>query len=152
MERLTVNRQPIVKMNLVIREFEDNDHSAVIKIWESLFKNDPPWNNPASIIKRKQAFQSDLFLVGEKNRKVVATVLGGYDGFRGWVYHLAVEPDKRRAGIARRMMDAIEKKLKNLGCIKINLQIRASNLDVVAFYEAIGYSKENHISMGKLIK
>ena len=138
-------------MDLIIREFEVKDHSAVIKIWQSLFRNDPPWNNPASIIKRKQAFQSELFLVGEENRIVVATVLGGYDGFRGWVYHLAVEPDKRRVGIARQMMDAIEKKLKDLGCIKINLQIRVTNLDVVAFYEAIGYSKENHISMGKLL-
>ncbi len=139
-------------MNLVIREFEAKDHSVVIKLWESLFKNDPPWNDPASIIKRKLAFQSELFLIGEDNRRVVATVLGGYDGFRGWVYHLAVDTDKRRIGIARQMMNAIEKKLKDLGCIKINLQIRSSNLDVVAFYEAIGYSKENHISMGKLIQ
>jgi ribosomal protein S18 acetylase RimI-like enzyme len=54
-------------------------------------------------------------------------------------------------GIARQMMNTIEEKLKDHGCIKINLQIRTSNLDVVAFYEAIGYSKENHISMGKLI-
>jgi hypothetical protein len=81
-------------MNLVIREFEEKDHSAVIKIWQNLFRNDPPWNDPASIIKRKLAFQPELFLVGEENRKVVATVLGGYDGFRGWVYHLAVEADK----------------------------------------------------------
>ena len=139
-------------MNLIIREFEEKDHSAVIKLWESLFKNDPPWNDPASIIKRKLAFQSELFMVGVDNQRVVATVLGGYDGFRGWVYHLAVEPEKRRVGIARQMMNAIEKKLKDLGCIKINLQIRSSNLDVVAFYEAIGYSKENHISMGKLIQ
>ena len=139
-------------MNLIIREFEEKDHSAVIKLWESLFKNDPPWNDPASIIKRKLAFQSELFLIGEDNRRVVATVLGGYDGFRGWVYHLAVNADKRRTGIARQMMNAIENKLKDLGCIKINLQIRSSNLDVVAFYEAIGYSKENHISMGKLIQ
>ena len=128
------------------------DAPAVIELWNKCFKNDPPWNDPASIIKRKSAYQPDLFLVGKQSSKVIATVIGGYDGFRGWVYHLAVDPELRSKGYGQLMMTAIEKKLYKLGCIKINLQIRMGNREVINFYESIGYKIEDHTSMGKLLK
>ena len=89
--------------------------------------------------------------LGVKNGRIITTVLGGYDGFRGWVYHLAVKPDQHRKGIGKRMMTAIEQLLIDLGCVKINLQVRSSNPDVVAFYHSIGYSTEDHTSMGKVL-
>jgi ribosomal protein S18 acetylase RimI-like enzyme len=80
---------------------------------------------------------------------VIGTVLAGYDGIRGWIYHLAVRSSKRRAGIARRLMMAAEDQLIALGCPKVNLQVRSTNADVVAFYKEIGYEIEDRISMGK---
>ena len=135
-----------------IREFSAADEAAVIRLWKTVFENDPPWNDPELVIRRKQAFQCELFLVGELNSELIATVLGGYDGFRGWIYHLAVLPSWQHRGIARMMMMAIEGKLLDLGCIKINLQVRASNFQATDFYRSVGYSVEDHISMGKLLQ
>ena len=78
-------------------------------------------------------------------------MLGGYDGFRGWVYHLAVHPGFRRRGVGRELMHAAEERLREHGCPKLNLQVRAHNRTVVAFYRALGYSEEGHVSMGKLL-
>jgi ribosomal protein S18 acetylase RimI-like enzyme len=134
---------------LQIRPFRKEDSKAVIVLWSSVFKNDPPWNEPSRIIEKKSAYQAELFLVGTCDKNVIATVLGGYDGFRGWIYHLAVAAQFQRRGVAKLMMAAIEEKLKELGCIKINLQIRSSNQDVINFYRKLGYTIEDHISMGK---
>jgi ribosomal protein S18 acetylase RimI-like enzyme len=139
-------------MHLKIRKFTKNDKPKVIKLWRLVFKNDPPWNEPNAIIERKLAIQRNLFLVGEVNGKIIATVLGGYDGFRGWVYHLAILPSHQRKGIGKVLMLELEKKLKNLGCPKINLQVRSSNSEVIQFYKKIGYSQEDHVSMGKLLR
>ena len=80
---------------------------------------------------------------------LVGTAMGGYDGHRGWVYYVAVSPQKRRQGIGRTLMRRIEEELKRLGCPKLNLQVRASNHEVVAFYESLGYQVEERASMGK---
>ena len=135
-----------------IRQFSTADEAAVIALWKTVFAKDPAWNDPAMVIRRKQAFQPELFLIGELKNEVIATVLGGYDGFRGWIYHLAVLPAWQHRGFARMMMMAIEGKLLDLGCIKINLQVRASNLQASGFYRSVGYSVEDHISMGKLLR
>jgi len=140
------------KSGFNIREYKAADEAAVTGIWQTVFAEDPSWNDPVQVIHRKQAFQSELFLVGELNGEVIATVLGGYDGFRGWIYHLAVLPSWRHRGFARMMMMAIEGKLLDLGCIKINLQVRASNLEATEFYRSVGFSMEDHISMGKLLQ
>ena len=140
------------KKGFNIREFTASDEAFVIELWKTVFAEDPAWNEPAMVIRHKKAFQPELFLVGELNGELIATVLGGYDGFRGWIYHLAVAPAWRHRGFARMMMMAIEGKLLDLGCIKINLQVRASNLDATGFYRSVGYTVEDHISMGKLIQ
>jgi ribosomal protein S18 acetylase RimI-like enzyme len=87
--------------------------------------------------------------VGEREDKLVAVAMGGYEGHRGWVNYLAVEDDLRGMGYARQMMDELEVRLLTKGCPKINLQVRGSNLDVQRFYEALGYKKDACISMGK---
>ena len=93
--------------------------------------------------------QPELFLIGETATQVVATVMGGFDGVRGWVYHLAVDESARRHGFASRMMQALEQRLAARGCTKINLQIRADNDAVAVFYESLGYQIEERVSMGK---
>ncbi len=135
--------------SLRVRPYQERDEEAVVYLWQMVFPDDPPWNDPSLVIQRKLSVQRDLFLIGEMDRRVVATVIGGYDGFRGWVYHLAVVPDHRRNGIGRAMMNEIEAKLKILGCTKLNLQVRSTNVDVIEFYKRLNYLFEDRVSFGK---
>jgi ribosomal protein S18 acetylase RimI-like enzyme len=75
--------------------------------------------------------------------------MGGYDGHRGWVNYLGVSPEYRKSGLGRDIMAAVEEKIRTMGCSKINLQIRASNVEAIEFYESIGYKIEDRVSMGK---
>jgi len=93
--------------------------------------------------------QPELFLVGLVNGRVVATVIAGFDGVRGWIHHLAVQSAYRRRGIARSLMEAAEESLAKLGCPKVNLQVRAANTAVISFYRALGYDVEERASLGK---
>jgi ribosomal protein S18 acetylase RimI-like enzyme len=131
-----------------IREFREQDRKAVISLWRECGLL-VPWNHPDFDIDRKLEVQGELFLVGEIEGKVVATAMGGYEGHRGWINYLAVDPGMRRRGLGRMMMDRIEEGLRALGCPKINLQVRESNLDVIRFYENIGYSSDHVIGFGK---
>jgi ribosomal protein S18 acetylase RimI-like enzyme len=132
-----------------IRPFDPSDHAAVVTLWSEVFPSEPQWNDPALIIQRKLQVQPDLFLVAILDGKVIGTVIAGYDGVRGWVHHLAVDPSQRRLGIGRSLMRAAEVALLKLGCPKLNLQVRADNPSVVSFYGAIGYAVEERISLGK---
>ena len=137
---------------LVIRPFREPDELEVMALWRDAFADDPSWNDPRAIIQRKLAVDRQLLLVGERHGRVVATVVGGFDGFRGWVYHLAVARDERRTGLGRAMMTEVESELRKLGCPKVNLQVRGSNEGVVQFYRSLGYCVEDRVSMGKLLK
>jgi ribosomal protein S18 acetylase RimI-like enzyme len=142
----------IQETELRIRPFVEHDRVEVIALWEEAFADDPPWNAPQAVIGRKLTVQPQLFLVGELEGKVVATVLAGFDGVRGWIHHLAVVPSLRRRGIATQMMREAESGLAKLGCPKVNLQVRPTNANVVAFYQSIGYQVEERVSMGKRLK
>lgn len=134
-----------------VREFAESDRATVIALWERVFRDDPPHNAPAAMIRRKLATQRELFLVATCESRVVGTVLGGYDGVRGWVYHLAVEAGLRRQGIGRALMREVEQLLAARGCPKLNLQVRAGNQGVVRFYESLGYAVEVRVSLGRLL-
>jgi len=138
-------------MALTIRPFDDQDEAAVVGLWHAVFPDDPPRNDPRAIIRRKRRVQPELLLVGETDGRIVATVVAGYDGHRGWIYHLAVAADARRQGYGRAMMAAAEARLRELGCPKLNLQVHRFNAEVVAFYEGLGYTVEDRISMGKVL-
>ena len=100
---------------------------------------------------RKLRVQRELFLVGEFQGDIVGTVIAGFDGYRGWVYHLAVHPRCRRRGFGRDLMGEAEARLKALGCPKLNLQVRSSNAEAIVFYERLGYSIEDRASLGKVL-
>ena len=93
--------------------------------------------------------QPDLFLVGTLEGQLIATVMAGYEGHRGWVNYLAVAQKARGRGFGRALMESVERLLLNLGCPKLNIQVRSSNADVLAFYRAIGYAPEEMVSLGK---
>ena len=134
-----------------IRPFAEADESAVISLWLDC-ELVVPWNDPAKDIARKLAVDPGLFLVGEVAGTVIATVMAGYEGHRGWINYLAVHPDHRRGSYGRQMMAEAEQALAARGCPKVNLQIRASNTAVVAFYESLGYAIDEVVSMGKRLE
>lgn len=133
---------------LEIRAFETADEAAVVELWHACDLV-VPWNDPAKDIKRKLLVQRELFLVGLSNGLLVATVMSGYEGHRGWINYLAVAPTHRRQGFGRYMMDAAEGRLRTLGCPKINLQVRRSNIQAASFYRSIGFLEDESISFGK---
>ncbi len=133
---------------LTIRSFQETDADGVVDLWKRCGLV-VPWNDPYKDIARKLTVGHELFLVGEQNDEIVATAMGGYDGHRGWVNYLAVDPDQQRKGYGRFLMTALEEQLLQLGCPKINLQIRTSNQAVIEFYESIGYKMDNVVSFGK---
>jgi ribosomal protein S18 acetylase RimI-like enzyme len=111
------------------------------------------WNDPIKDIERKMRVDPDLFLIaelpGQFSGEIVATVMGGYEGHRGWINYLAVSPDHQRKGYARAMMQQVEVLIQAKGCPKINLQVRSTNTSVIKFYQAIGYDVENVVGLGK---
>lgn len=131
-----------------IRAFLESDEGAVIQLWERC-RLTRPWNDPRKDIARKLAVRRDLFLVAEEAGEIIGSVMIGWDGHRGWINYLAVAPEFRRRGLGRRLMDEAETRLLREGCPKVNLQVRAENPEVVAFYQRLGYAIEESVSMGK---
>jgi ribosomal protein S18 acetylase RimI-like enzyme len=131
------------------RTFRESDEQAVIDLWRAVSAKSAPHNDPVTAIRKKLAVDRDLFLVAEVDGTVVGTVLGGYDGHRGWVYAVAVHSEHRRRGIGSALIRRIEAALAERGCLKVNLQVLASNPGAVTFYENLGYSVEERVSMGK---
>jgi ribosomal protein S18 acetylase RimI-like enzyme len=131
-----------------IRQFEPKDTDEAVNLWMRCGLT-VPWNNPRQDIERKLRVSPDLFLVGEEGGKIIATAMGGYEGHRGWVNYLAVHPDFQRHGFGTMLMQALEDRLKGLGCPKLNLQVRTTNLAVISFYKSIGYADDNVVSLGK---
>ena len=139
-------------MQPTIRPFTLPDSDAVIAIWEACGLT-VPWNDSHKDIARKMAVNPELFLVAEVDGRIAGTVMGGYEGHRGWINYLAVSPDYQRQGVGRALMEAVEAKLLAMGCPKINLQVRSGNTAVIQFYGHLGYHIDDVISLGKrLIK
>jgi ribosomal protein S18 acetylase RimI-like enzyme len=135
-------------MTLVIRPFENADEAAVVALWRAAGLT-RPWNDPHADIRRKQAVQPELFLVGEVDREIVTTAMAGYDGHRGSVYYLAVSPAHQRCGYGRAVMAEIERRLEALGCPKLNLMVRHDNRGALGFYERLGYDEATVVTLGK---
>ena len=138
-----------------IRPFREEDTDQIVALWREcgLVR---PWNDPHRDIRRKLDVQPELFLVGdtvdeahEADPVVVASIMAGYDGHRGWVNYLAVAPGHRGAGVARTLMAEAERMLVERGCPKLNLQVRADNAQALGFYRAIGYLDDHSVSLGK---
>lgn len=142
------------QMVCVIRKFRNEDSDALVDLWKTVFPDDPPHNDPAKVINSKLAVDDLIFVAVVDNGgedEIIGACLAGYDGHRGWLYAAAVAPDHRGYGVGISLINHATHALKQLGCIKLNLQVRESNKPVVAFYESLGFKVEERISMGKLI-
>jgi len=136
-------------INVMIRTFEEPDEDDVVALWNRGNSRPSAWNDPRESIRRKLAVDGDLFLVAQRAGKVVGTAMAGYDGHRGWIYSVAVTPECRRGGIARQLLIEAERRLRDRGCPKINLQVLPDNDAAVALYRSLGFRIEDRISMGK---
>jgi len=131
-----------------IRPFEPPDEAAVVALWEEC-RLARRWNDPHKDIARKLAVQPELFLVGTVDGTLMASVMAGYEGHRGWVNYLAVAPRFRGRGFARALMQQVEALLLARGCPKVSLLVRTSNPNAVDFYRHLGYAQDEAISLGK---
>jgi len=134
-----------------VRNYHRKDREHVVALWRVAFAGDPARNEPNGVIDRKRLVDDGLFFVAVAGERVAGTVLAGFDGVRGWVYHLAVLTEFRRRGLAGQLMDHAEAQLRSRGCPKLNLQVRTSNAGVVAFYESRGFAVDRVISLGKVL-
>jgi ribosomal protein S18 acetylase RimI-like enzyme len=134
-----------------IRSFQPTDAEAAIALWERSGLT-RPWNDPRKDIARKLRVQPELFLVGEIDGRIVATAMAGYEGHRGWVNYLAIEPALQRSGLGRALMTEIERLLLERGCPKLNVQVRATNAGAVEFYRELGYAADDVVSLGKRLE
>ncbi len=131
-----------------IRPYDPADEDAVVALWRrcELLR---PWNDPRRDVARKLTVQRELFLLAVEGDAVLGSVMAGYDGHRGWVNYLAVDPDARGRGIGRALMWRAERGLVDLGCPKVNLQVRATNAAAIGFYRRLGYLDDDVVSLGK---
>lgn len=131
-----------------IRAFKPEDESAVVALWDAC-ELTRPWNDPHKDIARKLAVQPELFFVGEDEHEIVASVMAGYEGHRGWVNYLAVAPGFRSRGYGRVLMQHVEAALERRGCPKVSLLVRHSNRDAIEFYRRLGYVEDESVSFSK---
>lgn len=141
----------MTESSLLIRPFKEGDEEALVSLW-NMCKLTVPWNNPYKDIARKLKVQSELFLMGYLEDKLIASVMAGYDGHRGWINYFAVHPDFQARGYGKQLMDNVENGLRELGCPKINLQIREGNDKVFSYYQKLGFVEENRINMSKRLE
>ena len=134
--------------NITIRPYSETDLNSIVSLWE-ICELSRPWNDPVKDIERKLTVQRELFLLLEKDGEILGSVMGGYDGHRGSVNYLGIHPDHKNEGLGKLLMNRIEEKLIKIGCPKINLMVRNSNLDVQEFYRVIGYEEQGVIVFGK---
>lgn len=133
---------------VTIRPFRPTDETALIRLWQACGIT-RPWNDPGQDIARKQRVQPELFLVAHIDDALVGSLMGGYDGHRGWAYYLAVLPEHRLKGIGHKLMATLEAALKAMGCPKINLMVRTDNIAAHDFYERMGYTHQDVLTRGK---
>ncbi len=138
-----------MRQDILIRSYIEEDEAEVIRLWREVFPDSPFWNDPATDIHKKLEIQRDMFIVALENEKLVGTAMAGYDGHRGWVYYVAVNPKSQMRGIGRALVLEVEERLIAIGCHKLNLQVRAGDTSVIEFYERIGYNVEERVSMSK---
>ena len=133
-----------------IRSYRAADEAAVIALWREcgLVR----WTDPKKDIARKMKVNPEWFLVGEIDGKVMATCMLGYEGHRAWINLLGVAPNYQRGGHARALLDEVERLMRAAGCAKVNLQVLTSNLGVIAFYERLGFKRDDVVSMGKRLQ
>ena len=132
----------------VIRPYRSADKEKLIALWKKCDLVNPK-NDPEKDIARKMKVNPEWLLVGVLEGEIIASVMIGYEGHRGWLNYLGVDPEHQGCGLGRMIVNYAENILRSVDCPKINLQVRSSNSKVVKFYESLGFQDEQCIGMGK---
>lgn len=124
------------------------DYDGAIQLWQHAGDGIGvgPSDQPGEIEKKLQR-DPDLFLVAEDDGQLVGTVIGGFDGRRGLIYHLAVAGTHQRQGLASQLMQEIETRLRVRGCLKAYLLVKKGNQTAISFYEARGWGEMDHVHL-----
>jgi ribosomal protein S18 acetylase RimI-like enzyme len=139
---------PLPAAALAIADIADADVEVVISLWQRCGST-RPWNDPAADIALARRGPNSTVLIGRDGDGVVASVMVGHDGHRGWVYYVTVDPDRRHQGFGRAIMDAAEAWLRARGILKLQLMVRNDNAKVHAFYRSIGYYNQETVTFAK---
>ena len=138
-------------MSLEIRDIVDQDVPDVIALWNAAGVA-RPWNDPARDIAFARRDTHSTVLVGFDSGNIVASAMVGEDGHRGWVYYVAISPERQRSGLGRVMMQAAEDWLKQRGVWKVQLLVRADNTQATNFYDRLGYRDTRSVCLQKILE
>jgi ribosomal protein S18 acetylase RimI-like enzyme len=138
-------------MSFQITRYSPKYQNAVIALWNAC-NLIVPQNDPLEDIQKKLAFQPELFFIALFDGQLIGSVMGGYEGHRGWIQYLAVLPAFQKRGYGKKLVSKAIVELRKLGCVKVNLQVRRSNAAVVGFYKHLGFEEEERISMGMRLR
>jgi ribosomal protein S18 acetylase RimI-like enzyme len=133
-----------------IAEARADDAAAAVALWQVCGLT-RPWNDPAADFALAMATSGSTVLVARDGDALAGSVMAGFDGHRGWVYYLAVAPDRRRSGLGRALMAAAEEWLRARGAPKIQLMVRADNETALGFYAALGMELQKVVTLGRFL-
>ncbi len=134
--------------DIILRRYAPADHAAAIALWHACGLHPGQSDTPEGLV-RKLERDPDLFILAIDNGAVIGSVMGSYDGRRGWINRLAVAPTHRGQGLADRLMDEVQRRMVAIGCVKVNLLIEPENAGVQAYYERLGFGADPLIFMEK---
>jgi ribosomal protein S18 acetylase RimI-like enzyme len=135
--------------DMEIRKYQESDYDSLVALLKRVFPDNAAHNEPARVIAAKLKVD-DLIWVSLADGDLIGCCMGGYDGVRGWLYEVSVLREYRRKGVGAMLVKEVTSQLRALGCIKVNLQVRADNAEVVKFYKTLGFEIEDRLSMGVL--
>jgi len=138
-------------LSFEIVRYRSEYQDAIVDLWRECHLI-APQNDPVEDIQKKHDFQPGLFFVALLDEKVIGSVMVGYEGHRGWLNYLAVLPDYQKRGYGRKLVEQAIHELKKLGCLKVNLQIRRSNISAVEFYKRLEFTEDDVVSLGKKLR
>jgi ribosomal protein S18 acetylase RimI-like enzyme len=127
-----------------------DDATDVIALWQACGLT-RPWNDPQSDFDRALASAQSTILVLREDSGIIGSVMVGDDGHRGWVYYLAVHPDRQHGGMGRALMEAAEAWLHQRGCPKLQFMVRTSNDVALGFYERLGFEPQEVVTLGRFL-
>jgi ribosomal protein S18 acetylase RimI-like enzyme len=133
-----------------IRKYKQADYDGLVAHLKRVFPDSAAHNEPALVIAAKLKVD-DLIWIAQIDGDLIGCCIGGYDGVRGWLYEVSVLQEHRRKGVGAMLVEEAISQLRELGCIKVNLQVRANNGEVVNFYKILGFEIEERLSMGILL-
>ncbi len=138
-------------MGFEIVKYNQDYQKALVELWKEC-NLIVPQNDPIEDIQKKLEFQPELFFIGLLDERLIGSVMAGYEGHRGWLNYLAVLPDYQKKGYGRKLVEKAIMELEKLGCLKLNVQIRESNISAVQFYERLGFRDDHVVSLGLRLK